>query len=46
MDIDLNKRLFDFAVNVLKLLRNLKGGKEYEVIKYQLSKSATSSGAN
>jgi four helix bundle protein len=46
MDIDLNNRLFDFAVNVLKLLRNLKGGREYEVIRYQLSKSATSSGAN
>jgi four helix bundle protein len=42
----LNKRLFEFAVNVLKLLGNLKGGKEFEVIKYQLAKSATSLGAN
>jgi Tfp pilus assembly protein PilP len=43
---DLKERLFRFAVNVLKMLGTLKGGKETDVIKYQLSKSATSSGAN
>jgi len=43
---DLRERLFRFAVDVLKMLGTLKGGKEIEVIKYQLSKSATSSGAN
>ena len=36
---DLQKRLFKFAVDVLKLLRRLKGG-------YQLGRAATSSGAN
>ena len=43
---DLMERLFRFAVDVLKMLGTLKGGKETDVIKYQLSKSATSSGAN
>jgi four helix bundle protein len=43
---DLGERLFTFAVDVLKMLGKLKGAKEMDVIKYQLSKSATSSGAN
>jgi four helix bundle protein len=43
---DLQKRLFDFAVNVIKLVRKLPKGKEYDVISYQLIKAATSSGAN
>ena len=43
---DLRERLFRFAVDVLKMLGKLKGAKEMDVIKYQLSKSATSSGAN
>jgi hypothetical protein len=43
---NLKDRLFRFAVDVLKMLRTLKGGKEIDVIKYQLSKAATSSGAN
>jgi four helix bundle protein len=42
----LTDRLFRFAINVLKMLGTVKGGKETDVIKYQLSKSATSSGAN
>lgn len=46
MDVDLGKRLFDFAVNVIKYVRKFPNGKEYEVIKYQLVKSSTSSGAN
>ena len=46
MDVDLGKRLFDFAVRVIKLVRTFSSSKEYEVIKYQLVKSATSSGAN
>jgi len=45
-DNDLKDRLFRFAVDVLKMLGYMKGGKETDVIKYQLSKSATSSGAN
>lgn len=43
---DLKDRLFCFAIDVLKMLGTIKGGKEAEVIKYQLSKSSTSSGAN
>jgi four helix bundle protein len=43
---DLKDRLFHFAVDVLKMLGKLSGGKETDVLKYQLSKSATSSGAN
>jgi four helix bundle protein len=43
---DLQKRLFQFAVNVIFLIRKLPKGKEYDVISYQLIKSSTSSGAN
>ncbi len=43
---DLTKRLFKFAVDVIKYLRTLPNTTEYQVIKYQLTKSSTSSGAN
>ncbi|AFH49121.1 Hypothetical protein IALB_1411 [Ignavibacterium album JCM 16511] len=43
---DLNDRLFNFAVNVLKFLPKLPSTPEFKVIRYQLSKSSTSSGAN
>ena len=43
---ELQKRLFKFAVDVLKLLRRLTGGVDLKIISYQLGKSATSSGAN
>ena len=43
---ELQKRLFDFAVRVLKFLPNLPKTAEFSVIRYQLAKSATSSGAN
>jgi four helix bundle protein len=43
---ELQERLFRFAIAVIKMLRNLKGGSELFVIKPQLIKSATSSGAN
>jgi four helix bundle protein len=43
---DLKERLFEFAVGVLKMLRSIDQGREIEVLKYQLSKSATSAGAN
>jgi four helix bundle protein len=46
MDRDLNKRLFDFAVSVIKYCRKLKKTIEHNVIRYQLIKAATSSGAN
>ena len=43
---DLQKRLFDFGVTVLKLLPKLPRTPEFSVIRYQLAKSSTSSGAN
>ena len=43
---DLSERLFSFSLNIIKLIRNLPKGKEYDVISYQLIKSSTSSGAN
>ena len=43
---DLSKRLFDFAVRVIKFLRKLSNNHEYSVIWYQLIKSSSSSGAN
>jgi four helix bundle protein len=43
---DLKDRLFHFSVDVLKMSGMLRGGKEIDVIKYQLSKSSTSAGAN
>jgi len=46
MDVDLANRLFDFAVRVIRFLRSLPNVPEFNNIRYQLSKSATSSGAN
>lgn len=46
MKRDLNDRLFKFAVSILNLIKNLPTSPEYKVIKYQLAKSSTSSGAN
>jgi four helix bundle protein len=43
---ELQKRLFKFAVDVIKLLRSLEGGNDLKIISNQLAKSATSSGAN
>ena len=44
--IDLRKRLLDFSMNTIRFLGTIPEKKEYSVIKYQLSKSATSIGAN
>ena len=46
MENDLQKRLFRFSVDVIKEVRNLPNTKEYQIISYQLLKSATSVGAN
>jgi four helix bundle protein len=46
MDIDLADRLFNIAVRVIKFLRYLPCDPEYNNIRYQLSKSSSSSGAN
>jgi len=43
---ELQKRLFRFAVDVIKMLRTLKGGNDIKIISNQLGKAATSSGAN
>lgn len=43
---ELQNRLFRFAIDVILMLRELKGGAELWVIKPQLIKAATSSGAN
>ncbi|MBK6564135.1 MAG: four helix bundle protein [Saprospiraceae bacterium] len=43
---DLDIRLFNFAINTIKFLRTQPVSTEINVIKYQLTKSATSSGAN
>jgi four helix bundle protein len=43
---DLDIRLFNFAIDTIKFLRTQAPSSELNVIKYQLTKSATSSGAN
>lgn len=43
---DLNKRLFDFSVNVILSVRRLPSSAEYKVISYQIIKSSSSSAAN
>jgi four helix bundle protein len=43
---DLSERLLAFAIRVIKLLRKLPDTSEYRIIKYQLTKSASSAGAN
>ena len=44
--IDLRKRLFIFSKSVLLLIMRLPDKKEFDVFRYQLSKSATAIGAN
>lgn len=46
MDNDLTKRLFDFTVKVITFLRKLPKSPENQIIRYQLTKSSASSGAN
>ena len=43
---DLSHRLLHFSADVIKFSRNLPKSQEFEIIKYQLIKSATSVGAN
>lgn len=43
---DLQQRLFSFAVKVFSFLKALPKTTEYSVVRYQLAKSSTSSGAN
>ena len=44
--IQLQDRLFQFSIDVIKLFRTLPRSKEYQVISYQVLRSATSVGAN
>ncbi len=43
---DLQQRLFKFSVDIIRFLTLLPNKKEYDVFRYQLSKSGTSIGAN
>ena len=42
----MQKRLFCFAVNVIRILRRLKDSPDIQSVKYQLTKSSGSAGAN
>jgi len=46
MNKDLDERLFKFALKVLKMLGKIHTDRETDVLKNQLSRSATSVGAN
>ena len=43
---DLQERLLDFVVKTIQFLRTIPHNKEYDVFRYQLSKSSSSMGAN
>ena len=43
---DLSQRLFNFAVRTIIFLKTLPDSTEMKIIRYQLTKSSTSSGAN
>jgi four helix bundle protein len=43
---DLMNRLYEFAVRAIKFLKTLPGTPEVKIIRYQLIKSSTSSGAS
>ena len=45
-EIDLRIRLFNFSKNIFQIIFNLPQKREYDVFRTQLSKSATSIGAN
>ncbi len=45
-NVEFRKRLLMFSVNTIKFLNTVPGKKEFDVIRYQLSKSATAIGAN
>ena len=46
MKNELCDRLLLFAISIIKLLRKIPNATEYKIIKYQLIKSSSSSGAN
>jgi len=46
MKNDLLERLFDFAIRVIKFLRTLPDNPETKIVRYQLIKCSTSTGAN
>lgn len=46
MENELQKRLFEFIVRVIKFLRTLPNNQETQIIKNQLIKSSSSTGAN
>ncbi|WP_319511562.1 four helix bundle protein [uncultured Draconibacterium sp.] len=46
MENNLQKRIFEFVTEVILFLRTLPDSQEYKVVKYQLIKAASSTGAN
>ena len=46
INIKIRERLITFSVDILNFLKTIPYRKECEVLRYQLSKSATSIGAN
>jgi four helix bundle protein len=46
MNQGLGERLFKFAVDVIKFLGIIKNSTEEKIVRYQLAKASTSSGAN
>lgn len=45
-EINLEEKIFQFVLRTIKLVSLLPNGREFDVIRFQLSKSATSIGAN
>ena len=45
-EIDLQERLLDFTVKTIQFLKTIPYQKEFDVFRYQISKSASSMGAN
>ena len=45
-EINLSERTFEFAIDIILLLRTVSYKKENDVVRYQLAKSGTSVGAN
>jgi len=45
-EVNLREKLLQFSIDILRFLKSIPASKEFDVLRYQLSKSATSIGAN
>ena len=45
-EVDLEERLIDYAITTFELIKTIPRDREFDVFRYQLSKSVTSIGAN